>query len=196
VLSWAGDTVSGARRFGAMPLDTMTTEQRRVAEAIMSGPRQQTAGLKGPFEALLHSPVLADPAQQLGACVRYGSSLPTILNELAIVIVARRWTTQYEWYYHRAQVIEAGLDAAAVDAIAAGRQPTLDPDASVVYKFVTELLDDGHVSDEAFADVVSRWGKRGAIDLISTVGYYTLVSFVLNTDRYPIPEGEQPLKPL
>jgi 4-carboxymuconolactone decarboxylase len=92
-------------------------------------------------------------------------------------------------------VIEAGLDVVAVEAIASGRTPSLDDEATAVYKFVTELLDDGQVSDEVFANVVSRWGKRGAIDLISTVGYYTLVSFVLNADRYPLPEEEQPLRP-
>jgi 4-carboxymuconolactone decarboxylase len=178
-----------------LPPESMTAEQQRVAEAIKSGPRAGSTGLRGPFEALLQSPGLADPAQHLGAHVRFGSSLPTALNEMAIILVARRWTAQFEWYAHREMAEQAGLDPAIADAIAAGRHPDLDADAAAVYEFAVELLERGDVSDERFDAVVSRWGKRGAVDLIGAVGYYTLVSFVLNVDRYPVPGGEQPLGP-
>jgi len=177
-----------------MPFDTMTPEQRAVADAILTGPRAAPV-LRGPFEALLQSPGLADPAQQLGAFVRFATSLPKALNEMAIIMVARRWTAQYEWYAHRRLALAAGLDPAVPDAIAAGRRPGLDDDGTAVYEFVTELLERGDVTDAAFEAVESRWGKRGAVDLIGAVGYYTLVSFVLNVDRYPLPEGEVPLGP-
>jgi 4-carboxymuconolactone decarboxylase len=180
------------RRFGPMPLETMTSAQRAIADDILAGPRRSSS-LRGPFEALLHSPGLADPAQRLGAHVRFGSSLPRALNEMAIIMVARRWTAQYEWYAHRLMAIDAGLDPAVAEAISLNSRPALDPDGAAVYEFVTELLDRGDVRDESFDAVVSRWGKQGAIDLIGAVGYYTLVSFVLNVDRYPLPEGEQPL---
>lgn len=183
------------RRFGPLPLESMTPEQRAVADAITAGPRGRAGGLQGPFEALLRSPGLADPAQQLGAFVRFGSSLPRALNEMAIIMVARRWTAQFEWYAHRRMAVDAGLDPAVADAIAAGRRPDLDGDGTAVYEFVTELLERGDVSDASFAAVESRWDKRGAVELIGAVGYYTLVSFVLNVDRYPLPEGEVPLSP-
>jgi 4-carboxymuconolactone decarboxylase len=179
-----------------MPLDAMTPDQRRVADAILAGPRGQNSELRGPFEALLHSPGFADPAQQLGAQVRFHSTIPAALNELAIIMVARRWTAQYEWYAHRRMALEAGLDPAVPDAVAAGRRPVLDADGSAVYEFATELLERGTVSDPVFSEVESRWGKRGAVELIGTVGYYTLVSFILNVDRYPLPDGEAPLGPV
>jgi 4-carboxymuconolactone decarboxylase len=186
-----------------MPLDRMTPEQRAVADAILTGPRASSLtrprdaspALQGPFEALLHSPGLADPAQRLGAFVRFDTSLPKALNEMAIIMVARRWTAQFEWYAHRRMALDAGLDPAVADAIATGATPDLDPDGTAVYEFVTELLERGGVDDAAFAAVESRWGKRGAADLIGAVGYYTLVSFVLNVDRYPLPDGEVPLGP-
>jgi 4-carboxymuconolactone decarboxylase len=172
----------------------MTPEQRAVADAILSGPRGASRGLRGPFEALLHSPGLADLAQQLGAQVRFRSSLPNPLKELAIIMVARRWTAQYEWYAHRRLAVDAGLAPAIADAVAAGERPAaLDGDTNAVYEFVGGLLKSGDVSDEAFSAVVYRWGKQGAMDLIGTVGYYTLVSLVLNVDRYPIPDGVTPL---
>lgn len=181
------------RRFGPLPLETMTPAQRAVADAILAGPRGSQGGLRGPFEALLHSPGLADLAQQLGAQVRFRSSLPDALKELAIIMVARQWTAQFEWYAHRRLAVDAGLDPAIADAIAVGARPSLDPDAAAVYEFVAGLLETGDVSDDAFEGVVSRWATQGAVDLIGTVGYYTLVSFVLNVDRYPIPEGVAPL---
>ncbi len=185
---------AGSRRFGPMPLETMTAEQRAVAAAIFDGPRGASGGLRGPFEALLQSPGLADLAQQMGAHVRFRSSLPDGLKELAILRVARRWTAQYEWFAHRQLAVSAGLDAAIADAIAVGEDPAaLDADAAAVYEFVGGLLESGDVSDEAFAAVESRWGKQGAMDLIGTVGYYTLVSLVLNVDRYPLPAGVAPL---
>ena len=184
-----------ARRFGPMPSETMTPEQRAVANAILSGPRGGSTGLRGPFEALLHSPGLAEPAQRLGAHIRFASSLPAALNEMAILMTARRWTAQFEWHAHRLMAIDAGLDPAVADAIAAGSRPELDGDGEAVYDFASQLLDTGQVTDEAWEAVVTRWGKQGAIDLIGAVGYYCLVSFILNVDRYPVPGGVLPLGP-
>src|SRR5207244_318091 len=79
--------------------ETMTADQKRVADAIQSGPRG--AGLRGPFNALLRSPELCDLVQRLGAFVRFGPSIPQRLNQMAIIIAGRKWTAQYEVYAHR-----------------------------------------------------------------------------------------------
>ncbi|MFI5053617.1 MAG: carboxymuconolactone decarboxylase family protein [Acidimicrobiia bacterium] len=183
------------RRFGALPLDAMSPEQRAVADAVLAGPRGASTGLRGPFEALLHSPDLADAAQRMGEHVRFRSSIPRPLNEMAIIMTARHWSTQFEWHVHRQMAIDAGLDPAVADAIARDQHPALDADATAVYEFAVQLLERGRVTDEAWDAVVQRWGRRGAIDLIGAVGYYSLISFILNVDRYPVPEGEAPLPP-
>ncbi len=183
------------RRFGPLPLDDMTPEQRAIADAILGGPRGASTGLRGPFEAYLRSPGMADPAQRLGEHVRFRSVLPAALNEMAILLTARRWVAQFEWFAHRQLAEAAGLDPAVADAIKAGERPALDPDGAAVYDFATELLDAGQVADATWDAVVARWGKPGAMDLIAAVGYYTLVSFTLNVDRYPVPGGEVPLEP-
>ena len=144
-----------------MPLDSMDREQRAVADAILSGPRASSTGLRGPFEALLHSPGLAGPAQQLGAHVRFSTSLPAALNEMAIIMVARRWSAQFEWYAHRRMALDAGLDPAVASAIAEGRTPDLDDEGAAVYRFASELLDRADVSDEAWEAVVARGGRPG-----------------------------------
>ena len=181
------------RRFGPLDPAAMTPEQQEIAEAIASGPRAGSTGLRGPFEAFLRSPGMADPAQRLGEHVRFRSALPTALNELAILLTARRWTAQFEWYAHRQLAEAAGLEPTVADAIAGGARPSLDAEGTAVHDFASSLLATGSVSDAEWDAVVSRWGKAGAMDLITTVGYYTLVSFTLNVDRYPVPDGDDPL---
>src|SRR5262252_8081754 len=180
------------RRFKELTPATMTPEQKKAADAIEAGPRG--AGLRGPFNALLRSPELCDLVQRVGAYVRFGSSIPSKLNELAIIMAGRKWTAQYEFYAHRRLALEAGLSPAIADAVANGKRPDgMDADEAAVYDFASELLGTGQVSDANFARVRERWGERGVIDLIGAVGYYSLVSMVLNVDRVPLPDGVAPL---
>lgn len=178
-------------RFPELTPQTMTPEQRRVAGSIQSGPRG--AGLRGPFNALLRSPDLADAVQKVGEIVRFRSSIPARLNELAIIVTGRKWTAQYEFYAHRQLGLKAGLSAEIADAVAAGRRPErMQDDEADVYDFATELLDSGEVSEATYARALARFGERGVIDLVGACGYYTLVSLVLNTAQVPLPPGEAP----
>ena len=79
-------------RFTTLTPETMTADQKRVADAIQAGPRG--AGLRGPFNALLRSPELCDLVQRVGAFVRFGTSIPQRLNEMAIIMAGRKWTAQ------------------------------------------------------------------------------------------------------
>src|SRR5471032_1539945 len=108
-------------RFPQLTPEQMTDEQRSVVDAIQSGPRG--AGLRGPFNALLRSPDLCDLVQRVGAYVRYSTSIPAQLNEMAIIMAGRKWTAQYEFFTHRKLAIQAGLKAEICDAIAAGTRP-------------------------------------------------------------------------
>ena len=100
-----------AQRFTPLTLETMDPEQRKVAEGIIGGPR---GGMRGPFNALLRAPELADHAQKLGAYVRFGSKLPEALKEMAILITGRHWTAQYEWYAHNQLAMKAEIGRAHV----------------------------------------------------------------------------------
>jgi 4-carboxymuconolactone decarboxylase len=184
-----------SERFAPLADEAMTAEQKRVAARIASGPRGTWQ--RGPFKALLRSPEIADRLQHVGAFVRFESSIEPRLNELAILLCARRWTAQYEWYAHRKLALEAGLRPAVADAIAEGRRPAdLGEDESIVHDFVHQLLHTGQVGDAAFDAARERFGENGVVDLIAAVGYYTTVSFVLNVDRVPIPADARPLEPL
>src|SRR5919199_307234 len=109
-----------AERFPSIPLERMTPEQRKVAEAIMSGPRRS---MSGPFNAWLRSPELADRLQKVGEDIRFNTTPPHRLNEFAILITAREWSSQYEWYAHYPLAIKAGLDPKVAADLAEGRRP-------------------------------------------------------------------------
>ena len=185
---------SGAR-FKPLTPGEMSAEQRKVYESIAGGPR---GGVRGPFNPLLRSPELADRAPKLGEYLRFNSSIPPRLNELAILITARHWTSQYEWQAHRALALKAGLGPSIIEDVSKGKRPSgLTEDEAAVYEFCTELHRDKAVSDAAYASVARRFGERGVVDLIGVSGYYTMVSMVLNVDRHPLPGGAPPpLAPL
>lgn len=182
-------------RFTPLTYDQMTAAQKTMTDHLLTGER---GGMNGPFNVLLRSPEMGDTVQKLGAQVRYHSSLPARLNEFAIVITGRFWNAQYEWYAHKRLALAAGLNPAILDALAAGRRPSaMQPDEEAVYNFVSELLHTKQVSDATFNAARDKLGERSLVDLVGVVGYYGLVSMVLNVDRYPLPAGVQPeLKPL
>ena len=182
-------------RFKPLTYAEMTAPQKKMFENLISGERR---GASGPFNVLLRSPEMGDLAQQFGASMRYHSSMPPRLNEFAIIITARHWTSHYEWYAHRRAAQAAGLNPAIIEAVAAGRRPAaMAADEEAVYNFCTELLTAKQVSDSTFAAARERFGERGIVDLIGVTGYYQLVSMLLNVDRHPLPDGVQPeLKPL
>jgi 4-carboxymuconolactone decarboxylase len=182
-------------RFAPLTYTSMTPEQKKMFEDLISGERR---GAAGPFNVLLRSPEMGNLAQQFGASMRFHSSMPPKLNEMAIIITARHWTSQYEWYAHRRAAATAGLNEAIIQAIATGRRPTgMSPEEETVYTFCTELLTTKQVSDKTFDATKAKFGERGVVDLIGVTGYYQLVSMLLNTDKYPLPDGVAPeLKPL
>lgn len=181
-------------RFKELTPSEMTDAQRKAYESIVSGPR---GGARGPFNALLRSPELADRVQRVGEYIRFNSSLPARLNELAILVVARYWSAQYEWYAHRLLALAAGLDSQLIDSLALGKRPAkMRVDESAVYDFCRELHETKAVADSTYAAALAQCGEQGVIDLLGVSGYYTLVSMVLNIDRHPLPDGVEPLPPI
>ena len=187
--------MSGERRFKPLAESEMSEEQRKVHGEIAAGPR---AGVRGPFNALLRSPELADRAQKLGEWVRFRSSIPEVLKEFAILVTARHWSAQYEWHAHHAHALKAGLDPRLAAELAQGLRPAgMSAEEAAVHDFCKELHEKKAVSDVNYARVVEHFSERGAVDLIGIIGYYTLVSMILNVDRVPLPAGAPaPLPPL
>ena len=182
-------------RFPAIPAEQRNEAQQKVVDSLSSGPR---GGVRGPFPALLYSPELAKHVENLGEHLRFRSVLPKALAEFAILITARQWTAQFEWYAHAKHALNAGLDPAIVGAIAKGERPAaMSPTETVVYEFCTELHKSSRVGDATFAKAIETFDRDGTIELITLTGYYTMVSMILNVAEVPLPAGEPvPLAPL
>jgi 4-carboxymuconolactone decarboxylase len=189
------DSGKGGGRLPPLAPEHYTPDQKRVADGITGGPR---GGLRGPFPAMLRSPVVAERFQLLGEYLRFNSTIPTALNELAILVTAREWSAQYEWYAHHLLAMKAGLPPAIAQAVAEGRKPAgMDEDQRIVWQFCTEMHQTKQVSDATYAATKARFGEHGIIDLIAVSGYYVAVAMTLNVAQVPLPPGVPvPLKPL
>lgn len=168
--------------------DTMNAEQLAVYEDIVSGPR---GTLVGPLRAALHNPALADRWQQLGRVLRFETSLPGRLNELAILVTARRWNSVVEWAIHSRDAARFGLAETVIESIRIGEIPHFGDDVSAaeIYEYARQLVATGDVEQELYDAVKDRWGEIGVVELAAVVGYYSMVALTLNVHRIPLPQG-------
>ena len=202
----AGVNMANAQtRFPVIQPEQMNAEQKKLFDTIVSGPRAQNYGGEaakrvlsgGPFNAWMRSPEFGMRIQAVGEHIRFKSSIPKHLNELAILVTAREWTSQYEWFAHHALAMKAGLDPKIADAIAAGKRPdTMKEDEAAIYDFCIQLHRNKKVDDAAFNRVKALFGEQGVIDLVGVSGYYVAVSMTLNVAEVPVPDGSVPLKPM
>lgn len=185
----AGSAVAlTGERMPQVPLEQMTPAQRAVAESIMAGPR---GGMRGPFNAWLRSPELADRLQKVGEYIRFNTSLDKRLNEMAICMTAQYWGSQYEWYAHAPLALKAGLHADVLKAIGEGKKPdNMKDDEAIVWEFTTQLRRDHNVDDAVYAKALEKFGERGIVDLVGVNGYYDVVAMTLNVARVSPPDGE------
>lgn len=174
-------------RFPELTREQMTDTQRRAYDAIVSGPR---GGARGPFNALLRSPDLADRVQRVGEYARFNSVLPARLSEMAILINARFWGSKYEFFAHRPMAVKGGLAESIAEDLAQNTRPAgMKADEELVYDFCSTLHGKHFVDDALFKRAVDTLGEQGVVDLIGVSGYYTLVSMVLNVADVPLPAG-------
>jgi 4-carboxymuconolactone decarboxylase len=177
-------------RFAPLTWPAMTPAQQQMTQSVLGGKR---GSMQGPYNVLLRSPALGQLAQQFGVHTRFESSLPLMLNELAILMIARFWSSQFVWWAHRKMALDAGLDESLINAIAQGQPPApLSEPLAAVHAFCHELIQTRQVSDATYAALSTQVGEQGVVDLMAAMSYYTLVSMCLNVDQYPLPEGVLP----
>ena len=180
-------------RLPVLAEETMTDPQRRLLDAIKSGPRGKfTYG--GPFAVYLHAPEFGALAQELGAFCRYKTKLPPRLSEFAILVTAQHWQAQYEWFAHAAIAERAGVSPQTIADLRAGRAPATAPeDERALYAFITELYATRRVSEANYAAVCKLLGGDAAtVELVGLLGYYALVAMTLNVFRM-LPPAEAAL---
>lgn len=186
----------------------MTEAQRAAAAQILASSQRadgpagrhmtQSGQFPGPYDFLLRSPELAIRWRQMAEYLRFETSVPLRLNELAILIQARFWTAQFEWWAHYPLALRAGLPQSVADDLKAGLRPAgMQPDEEAVYDFCVELMRDRRVEDATLDRLKTQLSEAQIVDLVAVTGFYATVSMILNTVEAPIPTGEAPpLAPL
>jgi 4-carboxymuconolactone decarboxylase len=150
----------------------------------------RTPGPGGPSNIYLRSPEMAELSRPLTEYLRFKSPMQRKLKEIAIMLTARFWGGQYVWYSHRQQALDAGLAPAFISAMAAGERPAeMSADEAAVYDFATELLATRQVSDANFKNMVDRFGERGVVETVGTMGHFHTLTMLFVVDRYPVPAG-------
>lgn len=178
-------------RLPTIPPAQYTDEQRQAAADFLA---TRKVPVFGPFEPLMHSPQVMTQARAMGDYLRYQSAIGNTLSELAILVTAREWTQDYEWYVHHPIALKAGIKPEIADAIAEGRRPTgMSDDEEIVFEFATELLRTKQVSNRTFERAKARFGAKGIVDLTGITGYYTLLAMQLNAAQYAMPKDGKKL---
>jgi 4-carboxymuconolactone decarboxylase len=177
-------------RFAPLKAEELTPPQKAWAEALAAPPRNGKIG-NPPFRAYIRSPDLAPRLIALADYLRWNTSLPPRLSELAILITAREWTAQYEWYAHYPLALKGGLDPKVAEAIAAGKRPDgMKDDEAALYDLATALYRDKKVSDPVYKAALEKFGERGIMDIIGIIGFYDITSMTLITMQAGVPDGK------
>lgn len=169
----------------------MTPEQKKLYDEI-AGPRGGAVG--GPFAVWMRRPEIAARANEFGNALRLNGTLEKRLFELAVLVIARHWTAQYEWFVHEPAARNAGLDEAIIEAIRHGRTPSFSAgNDELVYEFVQELCATRTVGTHTYERATAVLGTELLIELVTVVGFYTIAAMVINVFDAPVPNGACPL---
>jgi 4-carboxymuconolactone decarboxylase len=179
-------------RYPALNPEQLSPQQKAYIENLQKPPRNNTTALKNPpFKVYMRSPELANKLEAVSDYVRWGTGLEPRLTELAIMITARQWSSQWIWRGHYRAAVRGGLDPSVGADIAAGRRPSkMKQDEEILYNYAMELYRDRAVSDRSYAAAVKQFGEKGLIDLVATMGYYDTVAMTLITAKAIAPKED------
>ena len=190
---FAAPATSKAPRFPQLTMDQLDEKQKPLGEQIM---KVSSVGLGGPYNPMIRSPVLGQRLYDLFYYLRWQTSVPTRLNEFAILVIGRQWRSQVEWFAHAPLAAKAGLSPDIIAELKAGRRPaTMAEDEAITYDFVTELTTTQKVSDDTFARAKKVFNDQQIVDLTAVAGNYVMVAMLLAMAEETVPPGkEEPFK--
>ena len=190
---FAGPASSKEPRFPQLVLDQLNEQQKPLADQIV---KVSSVGIGGPYNLLLRSPVLGQRLFDLFDYLRWKTSVPTRLNEFAILIIGRQWRSQVEWFAHAPIATKAGLSTDIIAELKANKRPSkMAEDEAVVYDFVTELMATHKVSDETFARARKVFNDQQIVDLTAVAGNYVMVAMILAMAEQTVPpDNVEPFK--
>ena len=187
---WAAPATGKEPRFPQLTMEQLNEAQKPLGEQIM---KVSSVGLGGPYNPMIRSPVLGQRLYDLFYYLRWQTSVPTKLNEFAILIIGRQWRSQVEWFAHGPIAAKAGLSADIIAELKANKRPSnMAEDEAVVYDFVTELTTTKKVSDETYARAKKAFSDQQIVDLTAVAGNYIMVAMILAMAEETVPSGKEP----
>ena len=182
------------KRFPQLKVEDLNEQQRPIADYIL---KISSVGISGPYNPMLRSPMMADRLLKLLDYLRFNTTVPRKLNEFAILIQARLWTSQIEWVAHYPLAVKAGLAESVANDLMVGKRPaSMQPDEAVVYDLCMEAATKHAVSDATFKRAREMFSEQQVVDLLMVSGTYASVAMLANTAEEPAAGGKTPLAPL
>jgi 4-carboxymuconolactone decarboxylase len=183
------------QRFPQLQVDQLNDQQKPFADEIL---KVSSIGISGPYNMMLRSPVMGQRMFAMLDYLRFNTSVPRKLNEFAILIEARLWTSQVEWTAHYPLALKAGLSQSVADDLKVGKRPAnMQPDEAAVYDICMELAKDHVVSDATFKKARELFSDQQIVDVITVSGVYITLAMLSNTAEDATPGGKAPpLDPL
>jgi len=177
-------------RLPQLKLEDTTGDQRVLAERMI---KETRSGLTGPFNPMLRSPEMSQGLMSLYNYFRHNTALPRPLVELAILVTAREWSTQFEWFMHYPLARTEGVSAALLADLRQGKRPaSMKPDETAVYEFATELLRNRKVTGATYQKTLTLLGEKNLVDLTTLIGTYATYAALLNVNEVGIPDNGGP----
>ncbi len=137
--------------------------------------------LLGPFNPMLHFPQFGGAVWGVNTALSEHSTLPKPVHELAILVAGARFSSRYEIYAHEAVAEQAGLSKSKIASLAAGGRPgDLTDEEGIAFDAASALTRGAQLPESTYRAVLAAFGEQGTAELIYLVGFYCLISVLLN----------------
>jgi 4-carboxymuconolactone decarboxylase len=176
-------TLTSLGRFNEIPAASLSPEQADVAGAFT----KRRGSVPGPFRIFLSSAPLAARLMALSDYVLRNGVLSQREVETAVLVVAHRLDAPFVQAAHRKIAASAGIEAEAIEAILAGRDPAFaDGRQQAIYECAAAMLDRKQ-NDTTFSRITSVLGHDGVVEVAAVLGFYCTCGFTLGFYEVPPP---------
>ena len=177
-------------RLVPIPPAELNDAQRQLFDSIVAFTRAQNpkfliadeqGALVGPFNPMVHFPQFGNAAWGVNLALSKNTTLPKPVHELIILVTGARFTSRYEIYAHELVAGDAGLSDAKIASLAAGGRPRdLNEEEGIAFDVASVLVRGAQLPDSTYRAAVAAFEEQGVAEMIYLVGFYCLISVLLN----------------
>ncbi|MFC0810291.1 carboxymuconolactone decarboxylase family protein [Ensifer sp. P24N7] len=143
------------------------------------------AGALNVYRTMAHHPALLKAWAPLRQHVVKDSALGPVRSELVILRAAHRMDSAYEWVHHVSRARGLGISDARIRAM----RGMPDGEDGLIARAVDALIDSFRLPSDIEGALSVAVGREGVFDLMATVGFYSILGYILMTYGTPIDEA-------